>query len=135
MDVKLDFFEEFQDPYLQTREGRGVFLSGLVLGMLARGQVGGGAIDSAPIYKHLRFGRLQRRDLLRLLSRIPELGRVYRVPYAEMLESLCAEAGRLLLEGDARELGVEGNFSFSVAFLNAPDYFWGRIFKKKVSEE
>ncbi|NLL37345.1 MAG: CRISPR-associated protein [Fretibacterium sp.] len=130
--MKLEFFDDFQDPYLQTSEGQGIFLSGLILGMLARGQAGpGGAIDSAPMYKQIRFGRMQRRDLLKHLARVPELGRAYRVGYAGMLESLCAEAGRLLLEGKPQELGVEGNFAFAVAFLNAPDYFWGRIFKKR----
>ena len=34
--MKLDFFDDFQDPYLKTKTGKGVFLSGLVLGMLAR---------------------------------------------------------------------------------------------------
>lgn len=134
--VRLNFFEDFQDPYLQKPEGRGIFLAGLVLGMIARGQVGkGGAIDASPMYKQLHFGRMQRRDLLRLMARVPELGRVYNIPYAGMIESLCAEAGKLLMEGMSVELGVEGNFAFSVAFLTAPDYFFGRIFKKQAEEE
>lgn len=134
--VRLDFFEDFQDPYLQKPEGRGVFLAGLALGMIARGQVGkGGAIDASPMYKQLHFGRMQRRGLLRLIARVPELGRVYNISYAGMIESLCAEAGKLLMEGMSVELGVEGNFAFSVAFLNAPDYFFGRIFKKQAEEE
>ena len=134
--LRLDFFEDFQDPYLQKMEGRGIFLAGLVLGMISRGQVGkGGAIDASPMYKQLHFGRMQRRDLLRLMARVPELGRVYNIPYAGMIESLCAEAGKLLMEGEPQELGVEGNFAFSIAFLNAPDYFFGRIFKKQAEEE
>ena len=52
-----------------------------------------------------------------------------------MLEDLCKEAGRFLLEGESRELGVDGNFAFSIAFLNAPDYFFGRVFKKQDTEE
>ena len=104
--------------------------------MIARGQVGkGGPIDAAPMYKQLHFGRMQRRDLLRLMARVPELGRVYNISYAGMIESLCAEAGKLLMEGKAVELGVEGNFAFSIAFLNAPDYFFGRIFRKQAEEE
>lgn len=134
--VHLDFFEEFKDPYLQRLEGRGIFLSGLVLGMIARGQVGkGGPIDASPMYKQLHFGRMQRRDLLRLMSRVPELSRVYNIAYAGMIESLCAEAGKLLMEGKATEPGVEGNFAFSIAFLNAPDYFFGKIFRKQAEEE
>ena len=52
-----------------------------------------------------------------------------------MIKSLCAEAGKLLMEGTTVEPGVEGNFAFSIAFLNAPDYFFGRIFKKQAEEE
>ena len=65
--MKLDFFEDFQDPYLKTKAGRGVFLSGVVLGMLAKGQAGQGAIDSAPMYKQLNFGR-------RAHEQLPALG-------------------------------------------------------------
>ena len=54
-----------------------MFLSGLVLGMIASKQVETGvAIDASPMYKQLHFGRMQRRDLLRLMARVPELGRV-----------------------------------------------------------
>lgn len=137
--VHLNFFEDFQDPYLQKPEGRGIFLAGLVLGMIARGQVGkGGAIDASPMYKQLHFGRVQRRDFLRLMARVPELTRRYEnisSSLAGMIESLCAEAGKLLMEGKPQEIGVEGNFAFSIAFLNAPDYFFGRIFKKQAEEE
>ena len=63
------------------------------------------------------------------------MGRVYNISYAGMIESLCAEAGRLLMEGKPQEIGVEGNFAFSIAFLCAPDYFFGRIFKKQAEEE
>lgn len=135
--MKLDFFDDFQDPYLKTKTGKGVFLSGLVLGMLARVQAGKGALDSAPMFKQIYFGRMQRRDLLRHLSRLPHLTWVYSIEHknAEMLEDLCKEAGRFLLEGESRELGVDGNFAFSIAFLNAPDYFFGRVFKKQDTEE
>lgn len=116
-----------------------MFLSGLVLGMIASKQVETGvAIDASPMYKQLHFGRMQRRDLLRLMARVPELTRRYEnisASLAGMIESLCAKAGKLLMEGEPQELGVEGNFAFSVAFLNAPDYFFGRIFKKQAEEE
>lgn len=133
--MQVEFFKDFQDPYMRDPGGQGVFLSGLVFGMIARGQVGkGGAIDASPMYKQLHFGRMQRRDLARLMARVPELTRVYDLPYAGMIESLCGEAGKRLLEGLSEELGVDGNFAFSIAFLNAPDYFW-KIFKKRVEEE
>ena len=135
MNVRLDFFDEFQDPYMNTKGGQGVFLAGLVFGMIARGQAGkNGNIDSSPMYKQLHFGRIQRRDLSRLMARVPELTRAYDLPYADMIESLCGEAGKLLLEGLSDELGVDGNFAFSIAFLNAPDYFW-KIFKKQSKDE
>ena len=133
--MKLDFFKDFKDPYMRKEGGQGVFLAGLVFGMIARGQAGkGGAIDSSPMYKQLHFGRMQRRDLSRLMARVPELTRVYDLPYAGMIESLCGEAGKRILEGISDELGVDGNFAFSIAFLNAPDYFW-RIFKKQDTQD
>ena len=134
--MQLDFFEDFKDPYLKTEEGRGIFLSGVLLGMVARGQAGkGNAIDSAPMYKQLNFGKVQRRDILRHMSRIPELARVYNLDYAGMIESLCAKSGELLMMGDNKEPGIDGNFAFSMAFLNAPDYFFKKIFKKKDGEQ
>lgn len=128
---ELDFFDAFQDPYLKQDEGRGVFLAGVLLGMVAYGQAGGGAIDSAPLYKQLNFGRVQRRDLLKHMSRIPELTRVYQLKGAGRLEALCGKAGEMLLSGNGAELGVEGNFAFSVAFLNARDYYFKKIFGAK----
>jgi hypothetical protein len=134
--MNLDFFNEFKDPYLQTDEGKGIFLSGIALGMLAKGQLPKGAtIDSAPLYKQIRFGRLQKRNLMALVSRVPELARTtlddQNEGYAGMIESLCAKSGVLIIQGGGDDLGVNGNFAFSVAFLNAPDYFFGKIFKKK----
>ena len=135
--MKLDFFDSFKDPYMKTEEGRGVFLSGVALGMLARAQVdSGGSIDSSPMFKQLNFGKMQRRDIRRHLSRMPELVRVCKVTttYAGMIEAICAEAGKLLLCAEEKELGTDGNFAFSMAFLNAPDYFRGKIFKKNEEE-
>ena len=133
--MRLEFLNEFKDPYMRKQEGRGAFLAGIVFGMIARGQAGkGGNIDAAPMFKQINFGRVQRRDLIRLMGRVPELTRAYDIPYAGMIESLCGEAGKLLLEGEAKELGIDGNFALSVAFLNASDYFW-KIFKKQTGEQ
>ena len=132
--MKLDSLNDFSDPYLKTTSGQGVFLSGIILGMLARYQVSKEEdIDSAPMFKQLMFGKMQRRDLLRHLSRVPELIRAYDIPYAGLLEKLTGKSGDLLLKGTA-EMGVDGNFTFSVAFLNASEYFW-RIFGKTEVEE
>jgi hypothetical protein len=134
--MNLDFFDQFKDPYLQTDEGKGIFLAGVSLGMLAKSQLSKGeSIDSAPLYKQIRFGRLQKRNLMALMSRVPELARVTldekSQGYAGMIESLCAKAGELMIRGGETDLGVNGNFAFSVAFLIASDYFFGKIFKKK----
>ena len=127
--MKLDWLNDFADPYLKTTSGQGVLLSGIILGMIARYQVSKGEeIGSAPMFKQLMFGKMQRRDLLRHLSRVPELIRAYDIPYKRLLEKLSGKAGDLLLIGTA-EMGLDGNFVFSVAFLNASDYFW-RIFGK-----
>ena len=64
----------FCRSYLKTPVGQGVFLSGIVLGIITKYQVSKGeSIDSAPMFKQLMFGKMQRRDLLRHLSRVPEL--------------------------------------------------------------
>lgn len=133
--MKLDFFDNFRDPYMTTAEGKGVFLAGVVLGMLAQAQAGKAPIDSAPIFKQLNFGRMTKRDVKKHLSKIPGLSRAYQVPYAGILESLSAEAGKFLLSFEDRDMGVDGNFAFSTAFLSAPDYFFGKIFKKEDKKE
>jgi hypothetical protein len=137
--MNIEFFDEFKDPYLQTDEGKGIFLAGIALGMLAKCQLPKGTpIDSSPLYKQIRFGRLQKRNLMALMWRVPELARVTldekSEGYAGMIESLCAKSGVLIIQGGGDDLGVNGNFAFSVAFLNAPDYFFGKIFKKKDNE-
>ena len=132
--MKLDWLNDFSDPYLKTTSGQGVFLSGIILGMLARYQVSKEEdIDSAPMFKQLMFGKMQRRDLLRHLSLGPEFIRAYDLPNAWLLVKLTLKAVFLLLKGTA-EMGVDGNFTFSVAFLNASEYFW-RIFGKTEVEE
>lgn len=127
--MNIDWLNVFSDPYLKTPNGQGVFLGGIVLGMIAKYQAGEGeGINSAPMFKQIVFGKMQRRDLLRHLSRVPELIRVYDIPYEGLLEQLSAKTGELLLK-DSSEMGVDGNFAFSVAFLNASKYFW-KIFGK-----
>lgn len=125
--MKLEWLNDFSDPYLKTQMGQGVFLGGIVLGMIAKYQVKENSeIDSAPMFKQIMFGKLKRRDLLRHLSRVPELIRAYDIPYLFYFKQLSAKAGDLLLQGSG-EMGVDGNFVFSVSFLNAVEYFW-RIF-------
>lgn len=127
--MNIDWLNVFSDPYLKTPNGQGVFLGGILLGMIAKYQAGEGeGINSAPMFKQIVFGKMQRRDLLRHLSRVPELIRVYDIPYEGLLEQLSAKTGELLLK-DSSEMGVDGNFAFSVAFLNASKYFW-KIFGK-----
>ncbi|HQC38425.1 MAG TPA: TM1802 family CRISPR-associated protein, partial [Thermotogota bacterium] len=70
--MTIDFFKEFQDPYLHSPEGQGVFLAGICLGQLANRQVqNGGKIDDSPLFKQMNFGKMTMRDLLRHLSRVP----------------------------------------------------------------
>lgn len=128
--MNLDWIGGFSDPYLKTPDGQGVFLGGIVLGIVAKYQsVPGGDVDSAPMFKQIMFGKMQRRDLLRHLSRVPELLRAYDIPYKIYIKQLSGRLGDLLLHGGG-EMGVDGNFAFSVAFLNAYEYFW-RIFGKQ----
>lgn len=119
----LSWIEAFADPYLHTEGGRGVFLAGVTLGMVARGQARGTTIDAAPLFKQINFGRMQMRDLRAHLGRIPELTRHYGLQSPGRVEQLAALSGDLLLRGGERELGVDGNFAFAVAFLGAWNYF------------
>ena len=61
---------------------------------------------------------MKKRDLFKHLARVPELVRAYRLDYADMIESLCAEGGELILQKSDKEhdLGVDGNFVFSLLF-------------------
>lgn len=132
--MNLEWMEQFADPYLKTPVGQGVFFGGIVLGMISRGQTGkGGALDSTPMFKQIMFGKMQRRDLLRHLSRVPELLQAYEIQYKHYIQQLSGKAGDLLLRSGG-EMGVDGNFAFSVAFLNSYDYFW-RIFGKSEDEK
>lgn len=134
--MNLDWMDEFADPYLKTDAGKGVFLSGVALGMLAKSQAGGDRkkLDSTPLFKQIMFGKMQRRDIERHLSRVPELLKAYDIEYKILFQDLVGKAGELLLKGSG-EMGIDGNFSFAVAFLNADDYFWQRIFKKEEKGE
>ena len=120
--TKEEFFAAFGDPYLQTPGGQGVFLAGIALGMLARGQAQ--EVDASPVFKQLAFGRLRQRDVKRQLARFPELAKAYDIKYKELIRKTAVWAGDALLQGDGCELGVEGNFSFAAAFMNASSYFW-----------
>ncbi len=122
--MNLTWLDEFRDPYLQKDVGKGVFLSGITLGMIASCQNGKGSkINDAPLFKKLSFGKLQKRDLKKQLAELPMLLRAYEIPYPRELIELAQTASELLLSGP-EELGVDGNFLFSTGFLNAWKYFY-----------
>lgn len=134
--MNLDFLNEFKDPYLQTDQGKGVFLSGVLLGYIARCQVRtDDDIKKAPLFKQIDFGRMNMRSLKKQLSRVPQLIAAYEGvnKYSYFFTKLAAEAGRLILSGGLKDLGVEGNFALSVGFGNSADYFW-KIFKTEKTE-
>lgn len=136
--MKLEFLESFADPAMRSAGGQGAFLAGVALGMVAWGQVKDGNIDSAPLFKQITFGRMKRRDVKRHLARVPELVKAYDIKYKDidikdMIRKLAGHAGELLLQDEGFELGVDGNFAFATAFINAPDYFW-TIFGRQQGE-
>ncbi|WP_333871732.1 TM1802 family CRISPR-associated protein [Desulforamulus putei] len=131
--MKLDFLSKFADPVMQTAAGQGAFLAGVVLGMVAMGQAKDGNIDGAPLFKQMTFGRMKRRDLKRHLTRVPELVKAYDLKYKDLIRKLAAYAGELILQDEGSELGVDGNFAFATAFMNAREYFWN-IFGKQQEE-
>lgn len=119
--MKLDFFDRFSDPYVQTDAGRGVFLSGIVLSIVASQQAEN--LLDAPLFKQISFGRMQMRDLEKLLSRVPELSKAYHLENAGRVAQLLGTAGDLLLSDKGKDLGVDGNFAFAIAFVNAWRYY------------
>lgn len=134
--MNLDFLLQFTDPYLKTERGQGVFLAGVLLGYMARCQVGKeDDIKKAPLFKQLEFGRMDINSLKRQLSRVPQLISAYEgmQKYSYLLNQLAAESGKRILSGSG-DLGVDGNFAFTVGFGNASRYFW-KIFKKEESDQ
>ncbi len=131
--MNFDFFNELSDKYLQTNFGRGIFLAGIVLGMIANEESknGGKSVEDTPLYKQINFGKMTLKELKKHLARTPELMKAYNIEHSEMIKSLMIEAGELILKDKAKDLGVDGNFAFTVAFMNSREYFWSKIFKKK----
>lgn len=121
VDLNLEFLQNYADPYLKTEAGRGVFLSGIVLGALASQQ--SNDITSAPLFKQIHFGRMQLKDLKGLLSKVQELGKAYKVKNFGRISMLAGAAQDLLLKDGGKDLGVDGNFIFASAFVNAWKYY------------
>jgi CRISPR-associated protein Cas8b/Csh1 subtype I-B len=120
-------FSKFNDPYMQKPAGQGVFLAGVLLGYMAERQAGpDGDISKSPLFKQIQFGRMDKTNLKRILSRVPQLLAAYReeMKYTAYMTRLGAAALELMLEGDAEEMGVNGNFAFAAGFINARRYFW-----------
>ena len=134
MNKHLEFLDKFTDKFLQSDFGKGVLLSGVVLGYLASkqttqrqgegGSYSSGKIQDSPIYKQLNFGRLTLRDLKKHLSRIPELIKAYKIEPSFLIEDLASYSQELLLTSQGKDLGVDGNFAFVTGFMNHRQYFW-----------
>lgn len=88
--MKVDFLNQYKDPYLQTAQGKGVFLAGVLLGYLALKQVEGKQSDigKAPLFKQIQFGRLNFKTLKRHLARVPQLLAAYRENIGDSYASL-----------------------------------------------
>ncbi len=97
--MDLNWLEELKDPAIKKTGGRGAFLSGIVLGMVASCQVGkGGHINDAPLFKKLFFGKLQTRDIKRQLSEFPTQLKAYDIPYQKQLTELTGMAADSFLQ-------------------------------------
>lgn len=135
--MNLDFFRNFKDPYMQKPLGQGVFLAGVLLGYMAERQVGAdGDISQSPLFKQIQFGRMDKLNLKRILSRVPQLLAAYRedMKYTAYMSKLGAVATELILQEEDEELGVNGNFAFATGFINARNYFW-LLFPTKKEDE
>jgi len=132
----LKFLNVFEDKYLKTTQGRGVFLAGVTLGYIARLQVdSNNDVHNSPLFKQMHFGRITVRDLKKQLSRIPELIKAYHLKYPGYLQELANEAGIMILEGGGQELSIDGNFAFTVGFANASYFFWNKIYSNEGIQE
>ena len=65
---------------------------------------------------------------------MPDLARAYRLKNAGRVSQLLGTAGELMLQSGKRDLGIDGNFAFSVAFTNAWRYY-KEIFPKETEED
>lgn len=132
----LEFLDKFSDKFLQDNFGKGVLLSGVVLGYVANNQVerkeDKGRIQDSPLYKQLNFGRLTLKDIKRHLSRLPELIKAYKIEPSFLIEDLAAYSQELLLDSKGKDLGVDGNFAFVTGFMNHRNYFW-EVYKEYLS--
>lgn len=134
--MKPAIFEEFNDPYLRQTQGQGVFLASIVLGYIARNQVAPEQdIKNSPIFKQIQFGRMSMKKLKRLMLRVPEIVAAEQdhIPANQFLFRIYNEANRHLLEGDGQDLGLDGNYVFTVGFGNAALYFW-KLFRSREME-
>jgi len=136
--MNLDFLNDFDDPYLKTERGKGVFLAGVLLGYIASRQAKGRDKDigESPLFKQIQFGHLDLKRLKSFLARVPQLTIAYAddLKYTGYINQLTAKVIELLLEEGPSEMGVDGNFVFTVGFTNANKYFW-EIFKQEKSSE
>lgn len=135
--MNLGFFNEFKDPYLQNEQGKGIFLAGVVLGYIAKCQAGSEKdIKNAPLFKQMQFGRMDMKNMKKQLARVPQLLAAYSdsIVASHLVSLLSAQAGKMILAGTGAELGTEGNFAFTVGFVNANSYFW-KVFRKESEVE
>ncbi len=119
--MNLDFFEEFEDKYLHTPCGQGYFLAGVLLGLVASHQAEGG-YSSAPLFKVLQMGRMDVYNLKKHLSRVPTLVEAYDVPGKGRLYQLLNVALQKIA-ACGKDMGVDGNFAFTMGFVGAWDYY------------
>lgn len=134
--MNKDIFNKFQDSYMQSSAGQGVFMAGVLLGYMAERQVGTeGDITKSPLFKQIQFGRMDMTNLKRILSRVPQLIAAYReeMKYTANMSRLAASALEHILQAGDEELGVNGNFAFAAGFINARGYFW-ELFPAKNKE-
>lgn len=75
------------------------------------------------------------KGLRRQMARVPQLLAAYDgVKPSHLVSALAAETGKKILSGNGTDLGIEGNFAFTVGFMNANEYFW-KIFRKEKEDE
>ena len=148
----IDFIErEFgHDPYMNTAEGKAALMAGIALGAMAWGETKWSMREDrvrekksddkhavrqvdAPLFKQIQssMGHLSNREVRRQLSRVQMLLEAYESKYWYYISSICTLACELNAKSSwPNDLGVNGNFYFSLGFMNARTFMFDRIFPK-----
>ncbi|WP_334139714.1 TM1802 family CRISPR-associated protein [Thermovirga lienii] len=139
--MNLDFLDDFTSPHMKSNYGKGLFLAGVVLGVLAYQQAGNNKDEmlNTPLFKQMNFGRMCLRDILNLLTNVPNIIRGYNIAYPGRIMRLAEEAMNLIFMGQETnfdlDVNAQDNAVFAFGFLHACEAYFNKIFPKSEKQE